>query len=723
MTRSRTNEFDFDLEEHRGKSSKLVVRRGQGFKLILSLSRPYDPQRDAVSFIFTVADAEVPNYGQGTLVAVPLTSRPTIGADGQWSVAARNYEGTTLEVEVTPAHDCIVAQWKLDIDTKLLRGGAVSYSLPQPFYVLYNPWCSRDQVYMADDALREETVMADTGLIWRGSYNRLRPTVWKYAQFEKDILDCALYLITHVSKLKGASRGDPVLVSRALCGAVNSADDNGVVQGNWSDDHGGGTPPTKWIGSMKIMQEYYKKKKPVKYGQCWVFAGVLCSALRTLGIPSRVITNYSSAHDTQASLTVDYFVDEKGEVMEELNSDSIWNYHVWNEAWMDRPDLYPAYAYGGWQAVDATPQELSEDSFRCGPASVIAVKQGEIKRAHDTAFLYAEVNADKVFWRYAGPTQPLKLLRKDMYGIGQLISTKAVGKWEREDVTHTYKYPEKSEEERAIMLRALRSAESIFSRYYLNEDFNDVRFDFELLDDIKIGENFAVVLKIENRSGITAHRVTGFLRVDTVLYTGKVKGEVKLLQFTRDILPSTTDEVRMDVSFDEYFGRLIDQSAFNISCMARIQDTDYEYYAQDDFRVRKPDIKIRLGGLPTTGIPLEVSLRLTNPMPIALKKGVFIVEGTGLEQQLKIKLKQNIEPGQTHIETFNLTPPYSGRSTIVAKFSSKELDDVDGFLAYVVAQNDGGGATGAVASNEVLEESMVNGDTSAVNGSYVNGET
>lgn len=44
--------------------------------------------------------------------------------------------------------------------------------------------------------------------------------------------------------------------------------------------------------------------------------------------------------------------------------------------------------------------------------------------------------------------------------------------------------------------------------------------------------------------------------------------------------------------------------------MAKIQDTDYEYYAQDDFRVRKPDIKIRLGGLPTTGIPLEVKINI-----------------------------------------------------------------------------------------------------------------
>lgn len=33
------------------------------------------------------------------------------------------------------------------------------------------------------------------------------------------------------------------------------------------------------------------------------------------------------------------------------------NFHVWNEAWMARPDLGPKY--GGWQVIDATPQELS----------------------------------------------------------------------------------------------------------------------------------------------------------------------------------------------------------------------------------------------------------------------------------------------------------------------------------------------------------------------------
>ena len=46
---------------------------------------------------------------------------------------------------------------------------------------------------------------------------------------------------------------------------------------------------------------------------------------------------------------------------------------MWNDAWMARP-LLPE-GFGGWQAVDATPQEESGGKFQCGPASVAAIKQ------------------------------------------------------------------------------------------------------------------------------------------------------------------------------------------------------------------------------------------------------------------------------------------------------------------------------------------------------------
>ena len=86
-----------------------------------------------------------------------------------------------------------------------------------------------DPVYLENEAEREEYVLADTGLIWRGSYNRLRPTVWKFSQFENEILECALYLMIAVGKVRVNGRNDPVVVSRCLSAAVSKNDCCGLA--------------------------------------------------------------------------------------------------------------------------------------------------------------------------------------------------------------------------------------------------------------------------------------------------------------------------------------------------------------------------------------------------------------------------------------------------------------------------------------------------------------
>lgn len=72
--------------------------------------------------------------------------------------------------------------------------------------------------------------------------------------------------------------------------------------------------------------------------------------------------------------------------------------------------------------------------------------------------------------------------------------------------------------------------------------------------------------------------------------------------------------------------------------MASVLDTDYEYFAQDDFRVRKPDIKISLQGEPVSEQEIDVIVRLTNPLPIPLRKGLFQLEGPGIESQILLKV-------------------------------------------------------------------------------------
>ncbi|KPJ06440.1 Annulin [Papilio machaon] len=641
----------------------LVVRRGQAFKLDILMNRPYDATRDAISFIFYVGDVEKRGPSDDTSAAVALLEK---GSEtlGSWSAVYEGQVDSHLMVVVTPAVDCIVAAWKIDVDTKLVTGESLSYTHPQPVYILFNPWCLNDSVYMPGPNHREEYVQEDGGLMYRGVYNRIKPSPWNYAQYEKDILDCALYLVREVGKVKGRARGDPIRTVRALSAAVNVQDDNGVLFGNWGSelsDYNGGTHPLKWVGSLSILQKFYEKKKPVKYAQCWVYAGVLTTICRALGIPCRPVTGYDAAHDSQGSLTIDIIKDEEGNTLEEFTRDSVWNYHVWNEVWMERPDLGPEYS--GWQAIDSTPQETSENIYRLGPASLRA----------------------RVLWKYSGEIQPLKLMARDTTSIGQYISTKAVGTMEREDITDTYKYPERTWEERETMEKALRKSESIFARYYLNDAFNDVLFDFELRDDIKIGQDFSVVLHIHNRSMVTPHQVKGVLRVDTVTYTGKTGDGVKRKEFEFNLSPEAKEVVTLMVTFDDYFKKLVDQASFNIACLATIVDKQFDYFAQDDFRVRNPDIKIEIDGKPISHQEMNVTVKVENPLPIPLKNGKFYIQGPGLDQQLKIELNENVAPGEFATAQFKLTPPWGGRHQISAKFTSKEIRDIDGFKTFIVA--------------------------------------
>ena len=45
---------------------------------------------------------------------------------------------------------------------------------------------------------------------------------------------------------------------------------------------------------------------------------------RAVGIPTRSVTNFSSAHDCDGSMTIDRYYDFKGNKVDNMNQDSIW---------------------------------------------------------------------------------------------------------------------------------------------------------------------------------------------------------------------------------------------------------------------------------------------------------------------------------------------------------------------------------------------------------------
>lgn len=79
--------------------------------------------------------------------------------------------------------------------------------------------------------------------------------------------------------------------------------------------------------------------------------------------------------------------------------------------------------------------------FRCGPASVTAIREGDVHLAHDGPFVFAEVNADYVTWLW-NEDESRERVYSDTKKVGRCISTKAVGSDSRVDITGLYKYPE-----------------------------------------------------------------------------------------------------------------------------------------------------------------------------------------------------------------------------------------------------------------------------------------
>uniref|UniRef100_A0A3P9QFP5 Protein-glutamine gamma-glutamyltransferase 2 n=1 Tax=Poecilia reticulata TaxID=8081 RepID=A0A3P9QFP5_POERE len=434
-------------EHHTSEISvtELIVRRGQAFKLTLKLSQPFNLGFDQL--IMTVVTGKDPSEDLGTKsrFGVPGRSLHSASAKAVWKAELQrgsSPETGVLVLIVSPPADAPIGEYTLSASFKDKEKVLANFS------VLFNPWSSDDWVFLPKEEERREYVLNEQGIIYRGGGDYISPMFWDFGQFEQGMVKICLKMLDLNVKYwlnpadDVSARCSPIYVSRVVSAMINSSDEGGVVMGNWGNDYSGGFPPTYWSGSYAILKQWYNSYyRSVRYGQCWVFAGVMCSVMRLLGIPCRVVSNFQSAHDTNKNLTIDNYFDNNG-AMERESKDSIWNFHVWVEGWMRRPDLAKDGKYDGWQVVDPTPQERSEGLFCCGPASVTAIRNGEVDLKYDVPFVFAEVNADSVYWLVSIDDGSRTKIFSDTETVGQNISTKAVGSYKRVDLTNTYKHRE-----------------------------------------------------------------------------------------------------------------------------------------------------------------------------------------------------------------------------------------------------------------------------------------
>lgn len=72
---------------------------------------------------------------------------------------------------------------------------------------------------------------------------------------------------------------------------------------------------------------------------------------------------------------------------------------------------------------------------------------------------------------------------------------------------------------------------------------------------------------MKNRSSEKSYTVNGNLLVESILYTGKSRKEIKAMKFSEVIEPDSERTASLEITFTDYYRKLLDQSAFNIACM------------------------------------------------------------------------------------------------------------------------------------------------------------
>ncbi|NXE87740.1 TGM4 glutamyltransferase, partial [Menura novaehollandiae] len=673
----------------------LVVRRGQAFHVQVSLNRELRAA-DKLSLRFGIG--ENPMRNRGSLMSLKPEQEDSSG----WKISIVKKNGKECVLSVTSSPSAPVGKYNLNVKTE------TNIYKPENgvIYLLFNPWCEDDVVYMNNEAQRKEYVLNDTGYIYVGSAYSIYDRPWNFGQFEEFVLDACMYLLDK-SKLSLSDRRDPASVSRAMSALVNANDDSGVLLGNWSGNYIGGTAPMDWIGSVTILQKYYKSKKPIRYGQCWVFAGVLNTVMRCLGVPSRCVSTFNAAHDTEENLRVDVYLNERGEKLNSLSLDSVWNFHVWNDVWMKRTDL--PNGFDGWQAIDSTPQEQSQGVFQCGPCPLKAVREGNVYLPYDGKFVYAEVNADQVYWivRKVNGKEKYTKVSTETRDIGRNISTKAVGQNRREDITLQYKYPEGSKEERKSMETAysfIRPSGLVPRSGYamtrlpqnlvpkpmvLSQPVTKTGLHIEITNTEALHPGnpleMAITVKTSTPGNWTID-LTGSCQLQ--YYTGKVQANLGTIKETIQLEGKSEMQIPLKIAPDTYMKTLAsveDEVLILVTAIAEVKETNDKLTKETSMRFEYPPISVQMPETAVLNNDFTCAFIFKNKLNVTLENCKLLVEGLGLFKMTTFD-QGDIMPGRIMKSEIICTPVRLGEKKIVAKLISNQIKGISTEKAITVME-------------------------------------
>ncbi|NXG72074.1 EPB42 protein, partial [Baryphthengus martii] len=670
-------------------NERLMVRRGQPFTITVSFSTPIHSYLQQLKRTFLVVQTgSHPSKANGTQIEFPISS---LGDQKQWSASLKEQDPFFWTISVNTPANAPIGQYDL------ILHASKSYCHLGNFTLLFNPWCQDDEVFLANEAQRQEYILNQEGVIYWGTENAVLEQPWDFSQFEEDIVDICFTLLDvgerHQQDKDHTQRKNPIHICRTVAAMMTCDEFRGMLTECETEQCYNGTPPSKWLGSSPILQQWAASQcKPVRYGRCWVFAAVMCSVLRCLGIPTRVVTGFTWAHNTNSSLSVDEYYDEDGRLLTQDKSARIWSFHVWNECWMARADLLPEYS--GWQALDATCQEKSKGPSFCGPAPVQAIKEGDIEVDYDVWNFFAAINAKCQVWIQKADENLKPALGSTKY-TGNNISTKSVGSERCEDITHHYKYPEGSLQEKEVLDKACRKIKELettssssetqpsFIRTALEEPVN-LFIHLQLKSSLLLGQDVPLSIDVFNHSGgeKAAHLVVG---AQSLRYNGVPATQLWKEEFHFTLKSNEANNLQILVPSSQYRKELRENHLLRLTATLRDEDSFYIYFAQEEISICDPFLTIEFPENMVQYQPSTAKISLLNPFNEPLEKCVIVVAGRGLIYRQRKYMLGSVQPGSIQLLQIPFTPIQSGSRRLTAHLTCLQLRNLKSYKTIDIA--------------------------------------
>merc|ERR1711871_131449 len=386
----RTDKFTQPSGGTLGSASTFIVRRDSKFTLKLSGSS-------------STSDA-----APGT-----VTTTLNMGHDVPPTVVAGLCKANTAaSIDCTLPKDAPVGVYTITLTVS-------STVINAKMIVLFNPYPQRRRGAYAVERMRsgkdlQEYVESTEGLIFQGFGDNHTGHTWTFDQYNHANLAAAL---RQLDGLSVEDRRHPLKVSRHLTWSIGDR----VCYGRWGDaSYTSGKPdggykcaskhevaadpevhdrcsaPGRWTGSTVLLAQYTKladlaaqqdadrkagKKvtkrdavvsTKVQYCQCFVFAGVYTTIGRALGLATRPVTTFQSAHDVNADRSI--------------------------SKWYDGPETNPAGTY--------EPIDQAECPSWCG-RKASAAKKGCVDAAACSAKLHdATAETADAIWKECASCSP-----------------------------------------------------------------------------------------------------------------------------------------------------------------------------------------------------------------------------------------------------------------------------------------------------------------------------